>query len=219
MSEKEKTKYAWPTIIMLTLMLIVAPAMSWYYLQKGAEYRIEALRELKQNRGKADSIFSCSPANWGKLDLDSLSDKIVIVNIIKYKGQLADKQTLTAKKLHEQFGERKNIFFLSLLEGADSLQAFEYYKSQNLKRANRTYFVVPGNATTKQNWIKAFRLDQNGDFSNAECPFYAYVDVEGTIRNYYDGNDENRVKKMVEHIAMKVFDKKENPRLSRELEK
>ena len=219
MTEQKKKPYAWPTITMLTMMLIVAPGLSWYYLQKGADYRIASLAELKQNKGKADTTFSCAPINWGKLDADSLSGKIVIANIIKYKGQLADKQTLAAKKLHEQFGERADIYFISLLEGADSLQAVEYYKAQNIKRKNKTYFVVPGNATTKQNWIKAFKIDQNGDFSSAECPFYAYVDLNGTIRSYYDINDENRVKKMVEHIAMKVFDKKENPRLTRELEK
>jgi hypothetical protein len=218
MTKKEKTKYAWPTILLLTALLIVAPALSWYYLQKGATYRIASLQELKQNRGKADSTFSCSPVNWGKLDADSLVGKIIIVNIIKYKGQLTEKQTIVTKKLHGQFGERSDIYFLSLLEGADSLQASEYYKSQNVKR-NKTYFVVAGNNADKQNWIKTFKFEQNGDFSATECPLYAYVDVGGIIRNYYDVNDENRIKKMVEHIAMKVFDKKENPRLTRELEK
>ena len=218
MTEQKKTPYAWRTIIMLSLMIIVAPAFSWYYLQKGADYRIASLKELKQNKGKADTTFSCAPINWGKLDADSLSGKIVIASIIKYNGQLADKQTLTAKKLHEQFGERADIYFISLLEGADSSQAFAYYKAQNVRR-NKTYFVVPGDAITKQNWIKTFKIEQIGDFTTDECPFYAYIDLNGTIRSYYDVNDENRIKKMVEHIAMKVFDKKENPRLTRELEK
>jgi hypothetical protein len=211
-------KRDWLSLSMLALMIIVFPGLSWYYLRKGADYRIAALKELKQDLGKIGS-FSGQPANWKMITPDSLKGRITIVNIIKKDGQLAEKQTLTAKKLHEQFGERRDIIFLSLLEGADSLTAYNYYRAQKIKRFNTTYFVFAGDQQVKNNWLQTFSFGQKGDFTNTENPYYVYIDIDGTVRNFYDVNEEAQVKKLVEHTAMKVFDKKENPRLSRELEK
>jgi hypothetical protein len=211
-------KRNWGSLLATTLFVIVFPGLSWYYLQKGATYRINALKELKQDLGKIDS-FSCQPANWKFINQDTVDGRITIVNIVKYKGELSELQSETAQKLHFQFGERQDIVFLTLLDGADSLQAYTYYKGQNLKRSNKSYFVIPADAALKTKWIQTFKFAQKGDFSHAECPYYAYIDLDGTVRSFYDVKNVDEIKKMVEHIAMKIFDKKENPRLTRELEK
>jgi hypothetical protein len=208
----------WSGLAFTSMFVIVFPALSWYYLQKGASYRINALKELKQNLGKTGD-FSCTPINWKPLTKDSFDGRIRIVNFVRKDGQLTDKQSIAAQKLHDQFGERQDIFFLSLVENADSTEAVAYYAKQKIKRANKTYFVVPGNAELKKTWLDNFKYSLKGDFTQTECPYYVYVDIDGTIRNFYDVNDENQIKKMVEHIAMKIFDKKENPRLTREIEK
>ncbi len=208
----------WFGIVVTTVFVVVFPALSWYYLQKGANYRINALKEIRQNLGKTGAFY-CAPINWKPLNQDSLKGRITIVNFVKKDGQFTDIQSITAQKLHDQFGERHDIFFISLLENADSTEAAAYYAKQKIKRINKSYFVVPGNDVLKKSWLENFKYSLKDDFSQKECPYYVYVDSDGTIRNYYDVNDENQIKKMVEHIAMKIFDKKENPRLTREIEK
>lgn len=98
----------WSGLAFTSLFVIVFPALSWYYLRKGADYRINALKELKQDLGKTGN-FSCTPANWKPLTKDSFDGRIKIVNFVKKDGQLVDKQSVTAQKLHDQFGERQDI--------------------------------------------------------------------------------------------------------------
>jgi hypothetical protein len=215
--EKNKPKFAWKSIAFLTLLIIVLPAMSWYYLRLGANQRISDLKDLKNDLGKANFPTS-KPINWYALTPDSLKGRIVIVSFTDLKGQLAENQKVTGQKLQDQFGERSDIFFLNYLLNADSTSAMAFYQSMKLKR-NKSYFVIPVSKAEQTEMMRNFHFEQKGDFSNAECPYYSYIDADGTVRSFYDVNKREEVVNLVKHIAMKIFDKKENPRTLREIEK
>lgn len=182
-------KSIWQFIFLLSIFGGV-PAISWYYLQTGLDYRLKALSELgnlgqveRETRVTYDKI-ECSP--------DRLKGK-VHVGIWFPNGLDKEKESLKyLEELHEQFKSRSDVSFyiFSNSSNPDSLLNFvkridlfpspiiSYFPDLGVQR--RYYFMKPG---------------------IGEIPV-ALVDTSGAVRKHYNLSLGKDLTRLTEHLAM-----------------
>lgn len=202
----------------LLFILIVSPALSWYYLKKGVDYRKSALSELKDHG--PISYFDWQLINRPKYQIaDSLKDKIVIVGIVKSKGSQEEQMTATMNKIFDQFKERHDVLFATFLTDSDSLSVHNYVQKNNPKN-NYNYWFSTISSEAYPKLLEGLKLSQKGDFSQTECPYITYINANGIVSNFYDINNKQQLGRLVEHIAMRLkIDKFEKPEIIRDKEK
>jgi hypothetical protein len=205
-------------IALLLFILIVSPALSWYYLRSGVDYRKAALSELKD-------YGALSFLDWNIINrpnyvvADSIKDKIVIMGIVRHSGTQAEQVTTVMNKVFDQFRERRDVLFTTFLTNTDSLSALAYAQKNN-PRNYPNYWFVQTNSTTYPSVLSGLKLAQKGDFSTTECPYIIYVNAKGVVSNFYDVHDKQQLGRLIEHIAMKLkIDKFETPEVIRDKEK
>ena len=106
MMEETQEKKSWARTIQISILLfiiVVSPALSWYYLRSGVAYRKSSLAELKDYG--AMSFHDWKLVNHKPISADSLTGRIVIVNIVNPTTSLGTKSTEKMNKLFEQFKE------------------------------------------------------------------------------------------------------------------
>ena len=198
----------WINALLLFGMLIVTPALSWYYLKKGEQYQVNMRAELK-DYGKTASFELPT-----LLDADTfntatgLANKVAIVKVIEEKdwNQNAD-LAFALGSLHTQFNERNDVIFLlhTALQDTGRVGAF----LRKYKMADPAQVIV---TTSNPNLIEGYHFPQAGMF--------AIVDTTGTIRRYYNYRDGNEIRRLTEHVTVLMHrDKSNDPYLNREKEK
>ena len=198
----------WINALLLFGMLIVMPALSWYYLKKGEQYQVNMRAELK-DYGKTASFELPT-----LLDADTfntatgLANKVAIVKVIEEKdwNQNAD-LAFALGSLHTQFNERNDVIFLlhTALQDTGRVGAF----LRKYKMADPAQVIV---TTSNPNLIEGYHFPQAGMF--------AIVDTTGTIRRYYNYRDGNEIRRLTEHVTVLMHrDKSNDPYLNREKEK
>lgn len=207
----------------LVMLLIVFPAASWYYLNSGLQYRRSTMAELKE--------YGTFPSkNWTQVDGSPLS-----ANYLKKKMLLAHQMPdatqadlvsgygETLQRLHDQFEERDELVFLTLLHG-DSLQALNQASSfaENYELENQEHqFFVHLNGQDFSDLSEGV-LQPSSEFEPGTTPsaFLLLTDTTATIRRYYDIRKEEDIKRLVEHIALLLPFKKDRELIfKREAEK
>ena len=94
--------------VALSLMLIILPLVSWYYLNRGLDYQIAARSELG-NLG--DWVLSQNFDFYGNpLDPQFFKGKMII------GGLFQPALSKTIQKLHEQFDERDDLVFVFFIQ-------------------------------------------------------------------------------------------------------
>lgn len=209
----------------LVMLLIVFPAASWYYLNSGLQYRRSTMAELKE--------YGTFPSqDWTQVDGNRLS-----ASFLKKKMLLAHQMPdashpdlitdygETLQRLHDQFDERDELVFLSLLPG-DSLQALNQARSfaekYELDDQKQLFFVH----LNKQDFsnLSEGALRPSSEFESESdiepSAFFLLTDTTATIRRYYDIRKEEDIKRLVEHIALLLPFKKDRELIfKREAEK
>jgi hypothetical protein len=205
------------TFGLLLFILIISPALSWYYLRSGVDYRKNSLSELK-DYGKLDCT-SWRLIGRSPITSDSLKGRIVIAQLVNPSGALGAKSTEVMNKLFDQFKDRRDVVLFTALTHCDSSSALAYAKQHNPKRYANYWFSTLSDAEIAP-MLQSLKLAQKGDFSQQECPYFVYTNMEGTVSNFYDVNDNQQLGRLVEHIAMKLtIDKFETPKIQRDKEK
>lgn len=95
----------------VTVLLVVFPALSWYYLDTGLEYRKEA-REAMMPKEDLNELISARRFTT-EFDLRATCDGMTSI-LISRKGE---KNDATIQKLYDQFDDANN-FQLVLLNGS-----------------------------------------------------------------------------------------------------
>jgi hypothetical protein len=183
----------------LTALIIIVPGFSWYYLQKGLSYRKAILSELK-DYGKLEP-FATKNIDGKPLSLDSVTNHLIIANVINPKNAALSEQTMQVMlKFHDQFDERWDVQMMTQVTDADSASVVENY----IKKYKITDFAqwrwLAGNQLSI---LDAMKIKANRSF-DADCPYIAFVDSNRIVRNFYDVRDEEAIKRMVEHVALKL---------------
>jgi len=214
----------------LLLFLVGLPLGSWYYLQAGFDYHKDLMSELK-NYGRIPE-FKLIDQNGKTLTRDDVAEKVMVVNFFDPKEPSYSKKMEYLRKLYSQFHDRTDlVFFSHALDSVTNLKTLaaneELDNKQNLfltadqehllKVLSKGYQMPD---LTKRAEDKTIPRSTTMLSLPKAYPYFILVDDSGTIRNYYDTNDEKSITRLVEHLALILPRKsEEKAQLKRETEK
>jgi len=164
----------------LLLVLFILPAGSWYYLKKGADYRMEHINDMTPKGDFAESNIK----GITKENIDSLRNKTILIGISNIRDTQKDEiMTQQVGMLVDQFGDRKDLKVIRMIEveGID-----DFGKSSE---SDHVWIANQSNESIKNCGVN----------SKMEKPFWSLVDYKGQIRNYYSIDD---FEKLVVQSAM-----------------
>lgn len=190
----------------LFLLLVGLPAGSWYYLQKGLDYRLETMGQLTDH---GDFKLLTSSAADG----DSKAS-VKVINFLAVDPADRDQQGLLLSKLYEQFDKREDFQLVSFWDSTTFRGLDEFRTKFGLEEEPQCTFQPLAGASWDQ-FIQTYEKD-----STVPAEYMALVDINGNIRNFYTQREEEKVKDLVEHIALLLpMKKQDKPELRREIEK
>lgn len=183
----------------LLLILVVLPAISWFYLRGGLNWRKEAVAELA-DYGKIRGAYII----WqDKTKENLLQGKVVVVHNFGERPELTEanqKILTTCEKLFDQFGQNHN-FRLAMVAHGGSAEFLT--RKQTMPSAEYATWVWTGGLgswrTILENGYESFCLKEKID---PDPEYYALADTSGTIRRFYNALDDKEVDRMVQHIAI-----------------
>jgi hypothetical protein len=190
--------------IVLFLMVIGLPAISYYYVKSGFDWRKDAQSELR-DYGRIREVYHV----WPDGVKENLIDKKVCVLYL-----FGDQPELTpenrkiidiSEELIKQFGYKPgsdvNDFRAVLIAGNQTAEFKSY--GQTRPSADLNNWVWTGGLGS---WTTIMK---NGyDYycqSNKITPYpqyFAVSDTSGTIRRFYNAQDKEEINRMVQHIAI-----------------
>jgi cytochrome oxidase Cu insertion factor (SCO1/SenC/PrrC family) len=187
-------------LIALFLMLICLPAVSWYYLRSGLDYRIATMEEL-QELGEL-SGFEIKIDSQNVFKPSDLKGNVIVAAFIKPQDSaLGEQFGGTLQKLRDQFKDTERVKFLlhDLAGNQGNLSQFadQYLLSnqENVQLLSSTSAQMA--ALAKDN----YRLPEATQENLSENPYLVLVDTSSVIRNYYDVRELAQVQKLVGHIT------------------
>ncbi|MCB0558587.1 MAG: hypothetical protein H6573_31675 [Lewinellaceae bacterium] len=200
------------------LLLVIFPLVSWYYLRTGLDYRLQAIQELK-DFGKIPA-FTLANYNDSLITSERFAEGLVVGYFFSapheslFAGKLA--------KLHEQFDERDDIFFLAF--AADTTMAtrnrMQQFAAANGLVDEEQNFFLEGMPTEVERLAKACQMpfeEQGMSLTDNSLLFFADSLM---VRGFYDIREEENLKRLVKHITLNIPPKKDKELLfEREVEK
>jgi len=204
-------------VVAIGFIIVLCPAASWYYLQKGLDYQKDSRMELAQ----IYSIYSGDLIpEYIKNDSTLLDGKL---RVLIFNGlNNHDEINKITTKLHDQFESSDGFFMIEFnVKSIESkaLSSFEKNEIHIVKTLDRNnYNNLLSNGIGLPDYIdidgrKALnKLTKGSKLSLVDDKVYAYLlDQNDKIRNVYDLLDNSRVKRMVEHTAILIpkLDKEE----------
>ncbi|MCG8332111.1 MAG: hypothetical protein MI974_30785 [Chitinophagales bacterium] len=195
-----KGKKNWVQIGGLLLMLVVFPLVSWYYLQTGLNYRLEARAEQQAIANVPNQNFS--NYNGEEVALDRFKDYLLIGHF--YSESHKDKYLPLLTKLYHQFDERKDVYFVTF--SADTsmsavVNAKQMLSDSMLIDEEQVFFL---NSTEVKALSSALKLpfeERNMSLVDNSLLFFADSAV---VKGFYDIKQEEDVKRLVKHITLNL---------------
>lgn len=189
-------------LLALLAMLVGFPLVSWYYLQTGLDYRLKKMNEL-ENRGQLPD-FQYKNLSGELLNSQRLANYLVVGHFSN--GTRSDALMSAFKRLHQQFDERNEVFFLHLCSDTTSTMAnqlLQAAQNQQLQDTAQCYQVqlLPAQASLLAEAVRlpfadyGMSVDQNTLFFLADSL---------QVKAYYDFTKEEELKRLVEHIALNL---------------
>ena len=200
------------------LLLVVFPLVSWYYLRTGLDYRLQAMQELK-DFGKIPE-FSLINYNDSLIANDRFAEGLVVGYFFsephekRFAGSLA--------KLHEQFDERDDIFFLALAPDTTlaTRRRMEQFAAANGLLDEEQNFYLQGTPTEIEGLARDCQVpfeEKGMSLSDNSLLFFADSLM---VRGFYDLREEESLKRLVKHITLNISPKRDKELLfEREVEK
>jgi len=183
-------------LIGITLLLVVLPAASWYFLKSGLDYRKASMAKLDDFGPLPEHDLTLS--NGKEVNSDWLNNKTIVL----YNGPEAG-DTIVIMKLYRQFEKHQGIHFI-------------FSQNQDMKLVadrSENFWLVNSDENAAIFW------DRIGLSSEGEADV-ALVDIHGHVRSYYDLDASNQLRQLVEHTAFLLpVEETEKPIVQREPEK
>jgi hypothetical protein len=185
--------------IMIFVILIILPALSWVYLSRGLNWRKEAVAELG-SYGQIRGAYIAWPDGTKE---DRLKSKVVVLHIFGENPELTpiNKKIIdTGEELFKQFGRNEHFRMAMIAEGGTA-----EFRSHVQTRPSIDYvaWVWTGGLgswrTIVENGYQSFALKTG---AKPMREYYALSDTAGVIRRYYDAADDEQVKRMVQQVAI-----------------
>jgi len=212
---KIKKNNIW-VIIGLSFFLIGLPLGSWYYLQQGLNYSL-GVQEKLEVKGEVPA-FSFTDQNGQVITNDSLKGKLYVADFFFASCpneclQMAE----NLKVVQEAFKDHPKVVIVSFTTDPyhDTTQVLKAYADALGALPYQWYFLRGEQQEIFKLAKKGFKLpadtnDNDGDIVHS--PYFAVVDMEGQIRNYYDGTDSVDINIMITHMSM-IMPRKPDPEI------
>ena len=212
---KIKKNNIW-VIIGLSFFLIGLPLGSWYYLQQGLNYSL-GVQEKLEVKGEVPA-FSFTDQNGQVITNDSLKGKLYVADFFFASCpneclQMAE----NLKVVQEAFKDHPKVVIVSFTTDPyhDTTQVLKAYADALGALPYQWYFLRGEQQEMFKLAKKGFKLpadtnDNDGDIVHS--PYFAVVDMEGQIRNYYDGTDSVDTNIMITHMSM-IMPRKPDPEI------
>jgi hypothetical protein len=184
--------------VILALLLVVFPAMSWVYLRNGLQWRRTVQAELR-NYGKIDPVYYIQSNK--KIDLTK-GNVCVLHNFGDSPALTAENKEIMAlgEKLYDQFGQNGHFRLTMIADNApDDFRAY----ARERAGANGAAWIWAGSEGSwrgvLQNAYEYYTLHTK------ETPVKAYFavsDTLGTIRCFYDVHNRQQINQLVTHVSL-----------------
>lgn len=186
----------------LLLLLVVLPLGSWYYLQTGLNYRIQAINELKDIAPLSE--FELMNYNDTLVSSGRFEDMLVVGHF--YTGANESAYFDLLQRLKEQFDERRDVYFVTFREGTDigtlasSAQLMLDYEVEDPDQ----FFFLHGEGQEVARFAEAMQLSgvgQSGSLVDNNQLFFA---DSAMVRATYDMSNEEDLKLLIKHITLNL---------------
>jgi hypothetical protein len=175
--------------IFVVVLLIVLPAISWYYLKSGLSWRRDAIGELS-DYGSVEAL-QIPLVDARDVDLQEFENHLLV--FFRVDCSSFDDDVVTIEAIREQFIKRSDV---EIFIFGDCIANYNPEKSKNeiLKKIDCTIQEA------------ACSMLENSFFHSEKVNNVAFIDGNLKIRNYYRSSDQLDMKRLVEHMAMMLPD-------------
>lgn len=185
----------------LLLLLVVLPLGSWYYLQTGLNYRLEAINELEDIAPLAD--FQLMNYNDTLISSAAFEDQLVVGHF--YTGANEEAYFDLLQRLKAQFDERRDVYFLTFREGEDigtraaSAQLLLDYDLEDPEQ----FFFLHGESGEVANLAASMKVAaaQSGQLVDNNQLFFS---DSAMVRSVYDMTKADDLKLLIKHITLNL---------------
>lgn len=212
--ENTSSTSGWKVGVILFLMLVVLPGVSWYYLQSGANYRKELIGKLG-NYGQMP-VIQATNYDGKVINTQKQHKGIFVVNFSDFEpGESTEDKILFLQKLHKQFDNRKDVFFLNYVADTSFFapSVLEGFLTQNnFLDPAQLLFLPKGDVSAERDYHFSFDSNENVDNNR----LVALIDMDSEIRGYCDVSDKASRELLVKHIAilLPVVKKRKLPKVN-----
>ncbi len=155
----------------LLLVLFILPAGSWYYLRKGADYRIGHIKDMVPKGDFAQSNI----VGITKEHMDSLYSKTILVGVSNgEQSPLIDSMNRQVEMIVDQFGDRKDLKVIRFISNESG--GGDFAESNHMEHV---WIAHQSNESIMNCGVK----------SELNTPYWSLIDYKGQIRNYYSIED------------------------------
>jgi len=205
--------------LFLLLLLVILPFGSWYYMGAGHKYYKESMAELK-DYGVLPNFALKAQGEEKPFDNSFLTGKMSVIAFINPQSASSPEVLKNLGLLHKQFNKRNDLYFLiHILSEQKMSEGFlkEMTEKYELTDDEQCY-ILTGEGNEIQNLVgtkykvpdlkieKAkedlIPLSTNSIGTLKEYPYLILVDSKQVIRNYYNGDNKDEMKRLVEHISL-----------------
>lgn len=184
------------------LLLVILPLGSWYYLQTGLDYRMQAFKELKDIAPLP--AFSLQNYNDSLVQMERFEDQLVVGHFLNEPQQTAYMETL--EKLHDQFDERQDIYFLAFQSDTSAAARASMAKMLKQKKLKDTAQVFVLSATEQKLTALAEQmklpLEERG--MRLEDNSLLFFADSAMVRGFYDIRQEAGLKRLLKHLTLNL---------------
>lgn len=194
-----KKKINWSLLGLFIFFFILAPGLSWLYLKMGYNWRKEAITEL-QHFGQ---IRSAPIIYANGTREDRAKGKVCVIHIFGANPDLTptNKRILDInEKLFDQFKESDDFRLVMVAEGGTA--EFKSYMQKQESVDFVTSVYTGGVASWEAVMNNSYDVYKTRTGARAVRNWYALADTMGTIRRYYNADDDAEIDRMVQQIAI-----------------
>lgn len=192
-------------LLIVLVILVLFPLMSWYYLKMGMDYRLEAISEL-QTIGTFEWIETYNHSGRF-LNEGVFENKFIVVGIVPENSRDLPVFSSRYTGLIEQFGKVDEVLYLNLVSTENPIVEIAFTELEKVGgvSVHRNHFIVEFPNEEIDRIIDKFTEESeesNGATSGKE--FLYLVNPDGKVIQRYNFLEEDRVARLVEQLSMQL---------------
>ncbi len=198
----------------LLLFLVILPLGSWYYLKRGADYRIDMIKDLGEY-AQLDSLAIREQLN-GDWPPEEWAGKVGVWVFLPENHELQSSYSHYLGELSEQFEEKGKEVVFYLIPHEPGLPREKTLEKAGLPNRADQVFIYDSPIS----WLEFTRSFQfPSDFEDADSNPYLALTDSLTVRRFYDVRNPEEMARLVEHIVFLTPATPDITELKREQEK